>query len=117
LNSKYGRPRIRWRDEWDLAAFGPSIPPPLSAAGAARGDGDRAASQRDLDWDARWEDRLFIHWGLYSALGRGEWQMYKRGDPGGKVQTPRVSPDGNEEFFDAAKFDPKQWAQLAKDAG
>jgi alpha-L-fucosidase len=53
---------------------------------------------------------MFIHWGLYSLIGRGEWVMRHELIP-------------NEEYAKyAAKFDPKKfdadaWAVLAKEAG
>jgi len=43
---------------------------------------------------------LFIHWGVYSVLGRGEWVMYKQ-----------ISD------FSAKNYDPDEWARLAKNAG
>ena len=53
---------------------------------------------------------MFIHWGVYSVLGDGEWVFHNRKL---KVQEydrlPRV--------FDPEKFDAKTWVALAKAAG
>ena len=76
-------------------------------AGAAAGDADREAR---LKWwhDARFG--MFIHWGLYSQLGRHEWAMEVEGIPVEEYQKL------------AASFHPKpnaarDWARLAKQAG
>ena len=53
---------------------------------------------------------MFIHWGLYSQLGRGEWVMHQE----------RIPVDEYKELaktFTAAKFDPYKIAQTAKAAG
>ena len=76
-------------------------------ARAAAGDADREAR---LKWwhDARFG--MFIHWGLYSQLGRHEWAMEVEGIPVEEYQKL------------AASFHPKpnaarDWARLAKQAG
>ena len=67
-------------------------------------------TEDDLAW---WRDAkfgLFIHWGLYSILGRGEWVMHNENIPA-------------EEYAKLAdKFAPKHfnadtWASIAKRAG
>ncbi len=53
---------------------------------------------------------MFIHWGLYSVLGRGEWTMFAE----------RIPPDEYAKLaarFNPAKFDADSWASLAKEAG
>src|ERR1035441_7836033 len=76
-------------------------------ARAAAGDADREAR---LKWwhDARFS--MFIHWGLYSQLGRHEWAMEVEGIPVEEYQKL------------AASFHPKpnaarDWARLVKQAG
>ena len=58
---------------------------------------------------------MFIHWGVYSAIEKGnEWVMHN------KVITPadyRARAEDLKTGFTAAKFDPAQWAELAKKAG
>lgn len=53
---------------------------------------------------------MFIHWGIYSVLGEGEWNMKASRIPGAEYQklAPRFNPSG----FDAA-----EWAALARRAG
>jgi alpha-L-fucosidase len=53
---------------------------------------------------------MFIHWGVYSVLGDGEWVMNtQRIDK----QTYQKLPD----FFNPISYDPKEWVSLAKAAG
>ncbi len=60
-----------------------------------------------------WKDLrfgMFIHWGLYSLLSRGEWVMYNEAIP---EEEYRKLADR----FTAEKFDAGKWARIAKDAG
>ena len=53
---------------------------------------------------------MFIHWGLYSLLGRGEWVMFQE----------RIKPRDYARLADKfrpAKFDAGAWAGLAAEAG
>ena len=53
---------------------------------------------------------MFIHWGVYSVLGDGEWVFHER----------RLKLDEYNRlpaFFDPEKFDAKTWVSLAKAAG
>ena len=62
---------------------------------------------------APWRDMklgLFIHWGIYSMLGRGEWVMHNEGIPA--EEYAKLAED-----FKPARFDAHAWAHLAKDAG
>jgi alpha-L-fucosidase len=53
---------------------------------------------------------LFIHWGVYSVLGDGEWVMETRPINGRDyAKLPN--------FFNPTKFDPAAWVALAKAAG
>ena len=53
---------------------------------------------------------MFIHWGVYSQLGEGEWVMQNRG----------ITVDHYEwlaSAFNPVKFDAREWVALAKRAG
>jgi len=53
---------------------------------------------------------IFVHWGLYAILGRGEWVMYQE----------RIPVDEYAQLakrFRPRKFDANAWASLAKEAG
>jgi alpha-L-fucosidase len=53
---------------------------------------------------------LFIHWGVYSVLGDGEWVFHNR-----RLTVEEYNRLPN--FFDPEKFDAKAWVALAKAAG
>ncbi len=53
---------------------------------------------------------MFIHWGLYSILGRGEWVKYHEDIP-----MEEYSKLANS--FNPKSFRPKEWAALAREAG
>ena len=53
---------------------------------------------------------LFIHWGVYSVLGDGEWIMETR--PINRTDYAKLPA-----FFSPTKFDPAAWVALAKAAG
>jgi alpha-L-fucosidase len=53
---------------------------------------------------------MFIHWGVYSVLGDGEWVFHNR-------KLPLQAYERLPKFFDPEKFEPKTWVALAKAAG
>ncbi len=53
---------------------------------------------------------MFIHWGIYSELGAGEWVMHERKIPYDNYR--RLAA-----FFRPEDFNAKQWVALAKAAG
>lgn len=63
-----------------------------------------------IEWFKNAKFGMFIHWGVYALLGKGEW-----------IRTVDQIPD--EEYmklypkFNPVKFDPDQWAALAQQAG
>lgn len=70
---------------------------------------DPAAPAR-IEW---WRDAkfgLFIHWGVYSIPGRGEWVQWGE-------QIPVAEYAKLADQFHPDKFDPNAWAATAKDAG
>lgn len=67
-------------------------------------------NMKSREWfqDARFG--LFIHWGVYSVLGDGEWVMNNQ-------QIPIKSYEKLPSFFNPTEFNPAEWVQMAKDAG
>jgi len=80
---------------------------PLGAAAQTSTDEDRA---RRMKWWHEAKFGMFIHWGLYSVLGRHEWVMENEGIPVSEYQelAKRFTPKPN-----AAR----DWAKLARRAG
>lgn len=65
---------------------------------------------KSREWfqDARFG--LFIHWGVYSVLGDGEWVMNNQNID---KETYQKLPN----FFNPVNYDPKEWVAMAKAAG
>jgi alpha-L-fucosidase len=87
----------------------PVVPAEQSEGGVAN------LSESAMKWYLDAKFGMFIHWGVYSAIDKGnEWVMHT------KAITPEVyraraeSPDTG---FTATKFKPSDWAELAKSAG
>ena len=80
---------------------------PLGVAAQTSTDEDRA---RRMKWWHEAKFGMFIHWGLYSVLGRHEWVMENEGIPVSEYQelAKRFTPKPN-----AAR----DWAKLARRAG
>lgn len=79
---------------------------------AAKGETSKELelSSSDMQW---WRDAkfgLFIHWGLYSIVGKGEWYMFNQSVDLREYRKLAAQ-------FTAEKFNAKDWAQCAKDAG
>ncbi len=72
--------------------------------------GDEADRRRRMQWWHEARFGMFIHWGLYSVLGRHEWVMENEGIPVAKYEplARRFKPKPN-----AAR----EWARLARQAG
>ncbi|MFW0715119.1 alpha-L-fucosidase [Pedobacter sp. N23S346] len=71
---------------------------------------DLRLSADQMKW---WQDAkfgMFIHWGLYSILGQGEWAMFNNKIPA--EEYAKLATKFNPQHFDAAV-----WAKIAKDAG
>ena len=71
---------------------------------------DEKSYQKRVEWFRNARFGMFIHWGLYSIPGRGEWV---RSDE----QMPEAAYLPFFETFAAKDFDPKAWAKTAKQAG
>ena len=62
------------------------------------------------EWFKNAKFGLFIHWGVYSVLGDGEWVM----------QNQNISIKDYEKlpaFFNPIDFNPKEWVKMAKESG
>src|SRR5436309_445964 len=53
---------------------------------------------------------LFIHWGVYSVIGRHEWARHE-------FQIPQAEYDTYARQFNPVKFDSDKWVDLAQNAG
>jgi alpha-L-fucosidase len=62
------------------------------------------------EWFENSKFGLFIHWGVYSVLGKGEWVMNNDAMPVSAYE--KLPPQFNPTEFDAA-----EWVRTAKDAG
>lgn len=68
------------------------------------------AAPAGVQWFTQAQRGLFIHWGIYSLLERGEWVMHHEHIP---VETYATLADR----FQPRHFDANTWASLAVDAG
>ncbi len=100
----------------DTSTEGVTVETATSAAVAVK----ETPAQRDtrMRWWREAKFGLFIHWGVYAVPagkygsndGYGEWIMY----------SAKIPVANYREFarqFNPVKYDPKQWARIAKDAG
>jgi alpha-L-fucosidase len=80
------------------------------SANAQSGYTPSPENMKSREWfqDARFG--LFIHWGVYSVLGDGEWVMNTQGID---KKTYEKLPD----FFNPVNYNPKEWVAMAKGAG
>ena len=84
---------------------------PLLAASSRAADvapSGAPAASRSWFRDARFG--MFIHFGLYATLERGEWVMHNERIPPADYQK-RIA------LFNPSQFDPRAWVNLAKAAG
>ncbi len=74
------------------------------------GQDRRATSKQRAEWFTSARFGMFIHWGLYALLGRGEWVMKRDGIP----------PDeyaGLARQWNPRSFSPESWCLTARNAG
>lgn len=65
---------------------------------------------KSREWFEQARFGMFIHWGIYSLLGDGEWVMQNDHFTGPQYEQLAAQ-------FDPIKYDPAQWVALAKQAG
>jgi alpha-L-fucosidase len=85
----------------------------LEAPSQARGQSTYQPSPANLEARRWFQDAkfgLFIHWGVYSVLGDGEWVMNNR-----KLTVEEYEKLPS--FFNPLEYDPAEWVTLAKAAG
>ena len=68
------------------------------------------ADPKAVEWFREARFGMFIHWGVYSLLGRGEWVMQNESIPISEYEKlpPRFNP---------TQFNAHDWVKLAKDSG
>lgn len=69
-----------------------------------------AKAEGRIEWWRQARFGMFIHWGVYSILGRGEWVQWNE-------QIPVATYAKLASRFDPQHFDPNEWAELAKEGG
>jgi alpha-L-fucosidase len=90
-----------------VLAAAPLIPARAGAQAPEVVNPERAAA-REWFRDARFG--LFVHWGVYSLLGQGEWVMQNR-----PVKVPDY--EWMASTFNPIRFDAREWVAIAKAAG
>ncbi len=70
----------------------------------------KQASLEGLKWFQNARFGMFIHWGLYSMLARGEWVMHNE-----KIPVAEYEPLAQQ--FNPTKFNAAEWVSIAADAG
>src|SRR5436309_15643862 len=81
---------------------------PVLAEDAAPDPG--RAPDPDREWFQDSKFGLFIHWGVYSVLGRGEWVMQNEKIPAAEYEKLPAK-------FNPTAFDAREWVAIAKRAG
>jgi alpha-L-fucosidase len=84
------------------------LPPPQANAQSSYQPSASNLEARRWFQDAKFG--LFIHWGVYSVLGNGEWEMNER-----KIAVREY--EKLPAFFNPISYDPAEWVALAKSAG
>jgi alpha-L-fucosidase len=71
---------------------------------------DLLLKAKDMQWFGDAKFGMFIHWGLYSIVGKGEWAMFNQ-----RIDVEEYAKLATQ--FDAKKFDADTWASIAEEAG
>src|SRR5512136_1457075 len=67
-------------------------------------------SDAEMQWFRDAKFGMFLHWGLYALLGRGEWVMFNE-----RISASEYARLADR--FTVERYDPKTWAKTARDAG
>ncbi len=81
---------------------------PLAARGQEYTPSPENLAARQWFQDAKFG--MFIHWGVYSVLGRGEWVMHNENIPVSEYE--KLPPQ-----FNPVNYDPDEWCRIAAAAG
>ena len=92
------------------AVSAPSAPTASAAAPAAPAAAPAVPAADRLQWFRDAKFGLFIHWGVYSMIGREEWARQI-------LQIPLSEYQYYADNFNPVDFNPAEWAALAKNAG
>jgi alpha-L-fucosidase len=90
-----------------LGVFVSTAPPRAPAQTTDQVSAERLAAR---EWFRDAKFGMFVHWGVYSLLGQGEWVMQNR-------SVPVSTYEWLASTFDPVKFDAREWVGLAKAAG
>ena len=82
----------------------------LAAAALGQSYQPSEANLKAREWFQNARFGMFIHWGVYSVLGDGEWVMNNRKMTVAEYE--KLSPQ-----FDPTEYNPAEWVALAKAAG
>ena len=80
----------------------------LAAVASAAPSG--SATPDRLAWFKEAKFGMFIHWGIYAVLGRGEWIMHNE-------RIPKHEYEKLVSQFNPVRFNAREWARLAVEAG
>ncbi len=83
---------------------------PLMTLWAQQGYQPTRENLKNREWFQDAKFGLFIHWGVYSILGDGEWVMNNQKIP---IHQYEKLPS----FFNPTQFDPAEWVSMVKKAG
>lgn len=116
-----GGPGIGYVDDVELVRLGDAPPPKvqefIAAPPRARLEEGGVAQQpeENLRWFHDAKFGMFIHWGVYSSMPEGsEWVMHQQAYP---PEVYRKRAEDPTTGFTAAKYNPAEWAELARTAG
>jgi alpha-L-fucosidase len=111
-----------WADDFSieyLGTYAPEKPAGIKPLSPRVPITDMGIPQQDnskLDWLLDAKFGMFIHWGIYASLAKGEWVMENQGlSP--EEYRKMVYPESGNLYFAADKFNADEWATLAKEAG
>lgn len=111
-----------WVDEITIERVGDYIPPvingipPRKIRTTKTDFGVEQLPNEKLEWLHKDKLGMFIHWGLYSGLGQGEWRQENIGMLPNEYRK-LAYPESGEQYFDAKDYDANKWVDLAKAMG